>query len=250
MNAKKVTKEEKIEKDISANNQISDSNGSTNNSENADIEEKDQKLNEALLNLSKEELIDKMKNLEEILELKTKEITNSKDWKEKYMHLQAEFENAQKRWSKDRNNLRIEYTALVLKNFLPLYDSYKKAIQQDPDNMSITQFYNQFINILQSHDGATKMNVKCNDLFDYHYHEALSSIERDDLPNNTILDIIQDGWMIGKDVLRYAKVITSRKPKPPEPEIKTEIKIEKIKEENKETTKTEELESTENEKID
>ncbi|MFX1276140.1 MAG: nucleotide exchange factor GrpE, partial [Promethearchaeota archaeon] len=136
--------------------------------------------------------------------------------------LQAEFENAQKRWNKNKNDLRLEYTASVLKKFLPLYDSYKKAIENNPDNENIKQFYNQFLSIIKAHDGAAVMKVNINDPFDYHYHEALSSIERDDLPNNTIIDIIQDGWMIGKDVLRYAKVVTSRKPKPVEPETKKE----------------------------
>ena len=71
------------------------------------------------------------------------------------------------------------------------------------------------------------MKVTINDPFDYHYHEALNSIERDDVPPNTIIDIIQEGWMLGKYVLRYAKVITSRKPKPPEPESDPEVKEEK-----------------------
>ena len=149
------------------------------------------------------------------------------------MLLQAEFENAQKRWSKERQNLRIEYTASVLKKFLALYDSYKKAIDNDPDNESVKQFYNQFLNIFKSFEGAEPMKININDPFDYNYHEALSSVERDDVPNNTIIDIIQEGWMLGKHVLRYAKVITSRKPKPPEPE--PEVK-ESIKEEESETT--------------
>ncbi|MCJ7647274.1 MAG: nucleotide exchange factor GrpE, partial [Candidatus Lokiarchaeota archaeon] len=46
----------------------------------------------------------------------------------------------------------------------------------------------------------------------------LSSIERDDVPNNTIIEVIQDGWRLDKNVIRYAKVIVSREPKPPEPE--------------------------------
>ncbi|TFG25620.1 MAG: nucleotide exchange factor GrpE, partial [Promethearchaeota archaeon] len=64
--------------------------------------------------------------------------------------------------------------------------------------------------------------VKKNDPFDYNYHEALSSIEKEDAPENTVLDIIQDGWKLDKDVIRYTKVIISKKPKPPEPEKKKE----------------------------
>ena len=66
------------------------------------------------------------------------------------------------------------------------------------------------------------MEVKNNDKFDYSVHEALSTIEKEDLPNNTIIDVIQQGWKLDKEVLRYAKVIISREPKPPEPEPESE----------------------------
>ena len=142
----------------------------------------------------------------------------SESWKNKHMRLQAEFENAQKRWNKNRQNLRTEYTGRTLKTFLPLYDSFKKALDGDDENKAILkQFYDQFISILKFHK-AEPIDVKINDPFDYLYHEALSSIEKDDLPNNSIIEIIQDGWKMDKDVIRYSKVIISREPTPPEPE--------------------------------
>jgi len=86
------------------------------------------------------------------------------------------------------------------------------------------------------------MKVNINDLYDYYYHEALNSIKRDDLPNNSIIDVIQEGWMLGKHVLRYAKVFTSRKPKPPEPEPEPEPDVKE--EEKDEKSKTNEEENT------
>jgi len=169
-----------------------------------------------------DELITKYKNLQESNK-KDKEalIKNKKEsdsWKDKYMRLQAEFENAQKRWNKNRQNLRTESTGRTLKSFLPLYDSFKKALDGDDENKAILkQFYDQFISILKFYK-AEPIEVKINDLFDYTYHEALSSIEKEDIPNNSIIEIIQDGWKMDKDVLRYTKVIISRVPPPPKPE--------------------------------
>lgn len=184
---------------------------------------------------SKDELLENLAKFEvELKTLKEKydKIEEEKNsWKGKYTRLQAEFENAEKRWNKNRQNLRIEYTASTLKTFLPLYDSFKKALDsQDENNKILKGFYDQFMNILKSQK-AQPIEVKKNNPFDYNYHEALSSIERDDVPENTILDVIQDGWKLDKDVIRYAKVIISKKPKPPEPEIKKE---EKKSEENSE----------------
>jgi len=142
----------------------------------------------------------------------------SDSWKNKHMRLQAEFENAQKRWNKNRQNIRTDYTGRTLKSFLPLYDSFKKALDGDDENKAILkQFYDQFIGILKFYK-AEPIVIKINDIFDYSYHEALSSLEKDDLPNNSIIEIIQDGWKMDKDVIRYSKVIISREPKPPEPE--------------------------------
>ncbi|MCK4380148.1 MAG: nucleotide exchange factor GrpE, partial [Candidatus Lokiarchaeota archaeon] len=134
-------------------------------------------------------------------------------------HLQAEFENAQKRWNKNRQSLRIEYTASALKSFLPLYDSFKKAIESanETEKNVLNSFYTQFMNVYKAYK-AESIPVKKNDPFDYSIHEALSSIENDDVPENSILEIIQDGFKYGKEVIRYAKVIISKKPKPPEPE--------------------------------
>jgi len=176
-----------------------------------------------------------------------KQQKESDSWKNKHMRLQAEFENAQKRWNKNRQNLRTEYTGRTLKTFLPLYDSFKKALDGDDENKAILkQFYDQFISILKFHR-AEPIDVKINDSFDYSYHEALSSIEKDDLPNNSIIEIIQDGWKMDKDVIRYSKVIISREPKPLEPEPEPEPEADP---EEKITQEAEESEDVSNENDD
>jgi len=205
------------------------------------------------------ELISKYNNLKESnkkdKDLLTKHQKESESWKNKHMRLQAEFENAQKRWNKNRQNLRTEYTGRTLKSFLPLYDSFKKALDGDDENKAILkQFYDQFISILKFHN-AKLIDVKINDPFDYSYHEALSSIEKDDLPNNSIIEIIQDGWKMNKDVIRYSKVIISREPKPPEPEPEPESESELESEadsEEKNTQENKEREDVcnENEKVE
>ncbi len=197
---------------------------------------------------SKEYLVEKVSKLE--TELKTlqanlkKAKEESENWKNKYMRLQAEFENAQKRWDKNRQILRIEYTASVLKSFLPLYDSFKKALSEDKENMKLLKgFYDQFMNILKGHK-AEPMDVKVDEPFNYSSQEALTSIEKDDVSNNTILEIIQDGWKFDKEVLRYAKVVISRGPKPPEPEpepdseLESETESDKIEADSKQTKDT------------
>ena len=208
---------------------------------------------------SKEYLLEEVKKLETDLKTYTKDLKKAKEdaesWKNKYTRLQAEFENAQKRWDKNRKNLRLEYTASVLKSFLPLYDSFKKALSDDKENMKILKgFYDQFMNILKGNK-AEPMEVKENEPFDYSTQEALTSIEKIDVPKNSILEVIQDGWKLDNEVLRYAKVIISKEPKPPEPEQEPEtveheqtIESENIDSENSQKNTVDSKESTKTEK--
>lgn len=174
---------------------------------------------------SKEDLAAKIKELEKKLsekdELLKKSQEESGSWKNKYTYLQAEFENAHKRWDKNKQDLKIEYTASVLKSFLPLYDSFKKAVETDKNKEILTQFFNQFLSIFKLYQ-AEPIKVKPNDLFDYNIHEALTSIEKEDVPTNSVVDVIQDGWKLGKSILRFAKVVISKKPAPPPPPLTPE----------------------------
>jgi molecular chaperone GrpE len=209
-----------------------DQENSETKTESQEIKKLEEKEHYELDYFSKEDLVKEKENLEkELAKLKEnieKIQRENEDSKSKYMHLQAEFENAQKRWNKSRQNLRLEYTASVLRSFLPLYDSFKKALESENETEKkvLDNFYNQFMNIYKSY-GVEPIQVKINNPFDYTIHEALSSIENNEMPENSILEIIQDGFKYGKEVIRYAKVIISKKPKPPEPEPE-EKEVEKV----------------------
>ncbi|MHA1755239.1 MAG: nucleotide exchange factor GrpE [Promethearchaeota archaeon] len=198
---------------------------------------------------SKDELIKKIEELEEQLKEKEQEIEKLKEerdnFKNRAIRIQADFENAQKRWDKSRQDLQVQYTASILKSFLPLYDSFKKALDSEKDNEALVQFFNQFMNILKSY-GAEPIEVKCEDPFDYSIHEAITTIENDKLPENSVVDVIQDGWKLNKDILRYCKVVISKKPKPPENQ--TQEKEEK-KEESTEEKETKDKEDKNKEEL-
>ena len=260
---KKETEEKEIESQVNNEIKSKDSQPSTDKIEEESKEEGQTEIKQIegeepqkLEYFSKDEILEEIQNLEKNLKESAEKLSHfqnqANDWKNKFMHLQAEFENAQKRWDKNRKNLSIQYTASTLKTFLPLYDSFKKALEnENPQNDILKGFYDQFMNILKSYKAEpTKVNI--NDPFDYNYHEALSTVERDNLPNNTIIEIIQDGWKLDKEVIRYAKVIISCEPKLPEPALEPEPEPEEKgeKEEIKEELKAEEKEKPEKQEED
>ena len=184
--------------EVIQNETTEDQNDSLDEVESEEIKLLEEKEHFELEYFSKDEVLEKVKTIEkELAEVKTtaKKLREENDEsKKKYMHLQAEFENAQKRWNKSRLDLKSQYTASVLKNFLSLYDSFKKALDSDNESEKdiLSGFYSQFMSVFKSY-GTEPIEVKINDLFDYSKHEALTSVEREDVPENSILEIIQDG---------------------------------------------------------
>lgn len=173
------------------------------------------------------------------------------EWKKKFMLMQAEFENYQKRMEKNRMHIQSIERASILRDFLKIMDSFEKAIDHI-DNAQVSNFediksiYNQLLNQFKSYD-VEQIPTSKGDLFDYRIHEAISHIENADLPENSIVDILQTGWKMNKGILRYSKVIISKIPKEPEPEQDIDKK-EKKKEEKKEQNQVSQNEDN-NEKI-
>ena len=48
-------------------------------------------------------------------------------------------------------------------------------------------------------------------VFDPNYHEALMQVENKDLPENTIVEVLQKGYLMYERVIRTAKVKVSKK---------------------------------------
>ncbi|MBN1216899.1 MAG: nucleotide exchange factor GrpE [Candidatus Lokiarchaeota archaeon] len=192
-----------------------DSSKSKDKQENSNIStslEKKEQYND----LSEEKLIEKLLDTDKKLSLAKKELIQSKEekknWQEKYTRLQAEFENTQKRWEKSKDQLKNQSKGNIIKNFLPLYDSFKHALKNEAEHHILEQFFKQFMNILKNL-GVEIMIINEKEIFDYNKHEAITTMQNNDLPNNTIIEVIQDGIKLDKDILRYAKVIVSQKQK-------------------------------------
>jgi len=193
---------------------------------------------------------------ETIEELKSKLDTKLKEkdkvieeWKKKFMLIQADFENYQKRMEKNRIHIQSIERASILRDFLRIMDSFESAIDhinnsQESNFKDIKSIYNQLLNQFKRYE-VEQIPTSKGDLYDYKVHEAISHIENPDLPENSIVDILQTGWKMRKDILRYSKVIISKIPKEPEQDID---KKEKEKEDKKEQNQIHQNENN-NEKI-
>jgi molecular chaperone GrpE len=122
--------------------------------------------------------------------------------------LQAEFDNARKRQEREKQEFRDYATGNVIEQFLPVLDNFALALNA---NASADQMRTGVELIVKQMDEVLKgLNVQAvptvGQQFDPRVHEALGTVERDDLPDHSILDEIRKGYKIRERLLRPAMV--------------------------------------------
>jgi molecular chaperone GrpE len=129
--------------------------------------------------------------------------------------LQAEFENARKRAERERVSDRDYASGNVIKQFLPVLDNFDLALKSTgtPEQLTsgIELIRKQMEDILQQlHVHAIPtLGVE----FDPRCHEALGSVERDDVPDQHIAEEIRRGYKLRERLLRPALVRVASNPK-------------------------------------
>jgi molecular chaperone GrpE len=133
--------------------------------------------------------------------------------------LQAEFENARKRAEREKAEFRDFATGSVVENFLPVIDNFELALQAarqatgsaDQLRSGVELIVKQMDEVLRQLQVTAIPTV--GEPFDPRFHEALGSVERDDLPDHTVAEEIRRGYKIRDRLLRPAMVRVASNPK-------------------------------------
>ena len=146
--------------------------------------------------------------------LSVKELNESlKVEKEKYIRLFAEFENFKRRTSKERIDLYKTAGKEVISAIIPVIDDFKRALElefENSDNQGISLIYSKLSEILRN-QGLVEIEVKIGDIFDSEIHEAISQIPiKEEDQKGKIIDIIEGGYKLGDQVLKYPKVVVAQ----------------------------------------
>ena len=122
--------------------------------------------------------------------------------------LQAEFDNARKRQEREKQEFRDYATGSVVEQFLPVIDNFALALGA---NASAEQLRTGVELIVKQMDETLRtLNVQAvptiGQQFDPRVHEALGTVERDDLPDHSVAEEIRKGYRIRERLLRPAMV--------------------------------------------
>jgi molecular chaperone GrpE len=126
--------------------------------------------------------------------------------------LQAEFDNARKRALREQQEFREFAAADVIKNFLPILDSFERAIKAEGDpsdfRNGIELIYRQFQDALQK-IGVQRI-LSAGQPFDPRIHEAVEMVDTTEVPDHHVLDELQHGYKYKDRLLRPAMVRVAR----------------------------------------
>ncbi|XVF36818.1 hypothetical protein REPUB_Repub19eG0091000 [Reevesia pubescens] len=138
--------------------------------------------------------------------------------KEKYIRLQADFDNFRKRSEKEILTTRSDAQGEVIENLLPMVDSFERAKQQiKPEtekeqkiDTSYQGIYKQFVEIMRSLQVAVVPTV--GKPFDPSLHEAIAREESQEFKEGIIIQEFRRGFLLGDRLLRPAMVKVSSGP--------------------------------------
>ncbi|MBI2141751.1 nucleotide exchange factor GrpE [Candidatus Woesearchaeota archaeon] len=143
------------------------------------------------------------------------------DYKDSLQRLQAEFENYKKRVDKEKVQFRQFAAAEVVKNFLPVLDSFELALKSiangsnsgkiitaaadDKIARGLELIYGQFYSALEA-QGLRPIKA-VGEKFDPYKHEVLMQEETaDEKRDGVVVEEFQKGYALNDVILRYSKV--------------------------------------------
>lgn len=128
----------------------------------------------------------------------------------------ADGENFKKRLLREKEEFFKFAASAILEEIIPVMDNLDLALAHGRQTEAckdlvtgVEMTMNIFLDTMKKHglEQIAAVDVP----FDPALHEALSQIERDDLEENTVCQMLQKGYMLKDRLLRPAKVMVSRK---------------------------------------
>lgn len=142
------------------------------------------------------------------------EVVPKQDYDElddRYKRILAEFENFKKRSSKERDGLYNSILSDVVEIMLPVVDNLENAAKVETADENYKQgvelVLKQFKDVLKT-KGVEEIKA-IGETFDPELHEAVSSIQDDNLGEKEIAQEYRKGYKIGSRVIRHSMVVVA-----------------------------------------
>ena len=134
------------------------------------------------------------------------------DWKSAYLSLKDDFDSYRKRIENARNIEKFNLTKEIVKGFLDVVEYlifiYKAKNEMGTYTKEDEMVLNKITEMLKKYD-VHPMLDPVGKPFDHKYHEAVMSDKSGMFESGTVTLLLEHGYMIGDEVLKYAKVVVA-----------------------------------------
>jgi len=167
---------------------------------------------------TKKEKEEKIISLKESEYLKLKEeAQKSQEYWDRILRLQADFDNTRKRLEREKTDFIKFANEGVISELLNILDDLERTVNLAQTKHQDLPAFLKGVEMILAHlyemlkDYGVKPIETEGKLFDPNYHEALMQVEHKDLPEHTIVEELQKGYILNDKVIRTAKVKVSKK---------------------------------------
>jgi molecular chaperone GrpE len=131
------------------------------------------------------------------------------------LRLQAEMDNMRKRNERDLANAHKFALEKFASELLPVKDSLEMGLLAADDSVDVAKLKEgSELTLKMLSNALEKYNINeinpLNESFNPEYHEAISMQERGDVAPNTVVTVVQKGYLLNDRLIRPAMVIVSR----------------------------------------
>jgi molecular chaperone GrpE len=166
--------------------------------------------------LTIEMLSNELQAMKDEFESRGKQLEEAQD---RYVRLQAEFENFRRRSLKERQESLQYGQQNLVKDLLGAVDNLERALEHaeqnaDADLRSLLQgvelVHREILGVLGKH-GVQSIDPQAA-AFDPTYHEAMGQVPDATVEPNTVTQVLQKGYLLKDRMLRPARVMVARAP--------------------------------------
>ena len=136
-----------------------------------------------------------------------------------YLRARADLDNFRKRAQREKEDLLKFSNETILRELLPVIDNLERALQHAVTDGETGLLQGVELTLGQFGKVLEKFNVVAieplGELFDSARHEAMGQIESAEQPPNTIVQLLQKGYLLNDRLLRPAMVLIAKAPATP-----------------------------------
>ena len=145
------------------------------------------------------------------------------DWQDRYLRLHAEWDTYRRRTTEQRAEEKARAAEKLVENMLPVLDDFERSIAYATENgeagllEGVKAVQAKLMDVLVK--GGVQVIDPAGEAFDALEAQAVGTVPDEEAFDETVHDVYQKGYKMGKKVIRPAMVtITTGGPKRPKPE--------------------------------